>query len=250
MPVVNTSPDVLNYTLGKGNVYWLGDSDTDWRHIGNVPELELSLEVDKLEHFSSMEGVNEKDRVVIRTKSGTIRAILEELTPANLALMLMGTPSSAEVSLSTTVETTNGSKFIDHLGSAANLVQGRRYNITGDGIPAGNTFTYDGVDGGELDTAATASSPSAGTAVTITGGIAIEIFALSEVTGKLRYVGNNDIGQNKLSLDLSNVSFTPTGGFNPISTEWLQMEITGEVLRDSLGQFGHAYLRSLLTDPV
>lgn len=249
MAVSTTSPNVENYTLGKGIIYWKSDSDSDFRHVGNVPEVEITLEVDKLEHFSSMEGVNEKDRIVVRTKAGSARMVLEELTPANMALMLMGTPSAAAVNLSTTVETTNGSKFIDHLADTTGLVAGRRYNITGVGIPAGNTFTYDGGDGGELDIAATENSVSGGVAVTVTGAIALEIFGTTEINGKLRYVGTNEIGP-KISLDLNNVSVTPTGGFNPISTEWLQMEMTADLLSDSLGQFGHAYWRGAGTDPV
>lgn len=240
MAVSTTSPNVDNYTLGKGNVYWMATGANTWRHVGNVPELELSLTVDKLEHFSSMEGVNEKDRVVVRTKSGTSRAVLEELTPDNMALMLMGTPTAAVVNLTTTGEVTNGSFILTNLAATTNLVEGRSYNISGTGIPPGTTFEFDGADGGTLDKAATASSSTAGVSVTITGAIAFEIFATTEITGKLRYIGNNDIGP-KITLDLRNVSLAPSGGFNPISTEWLQMEVTGELLSDSLGQFGHAY---------
>lgn len=240
MAVSALSPNIENYTLGKGIIYFMATGEDTWRHVGNVPELELSLEVDKLEHFSSMEGVNEKDRVVVRTKAGTVRMVLEELTPANMSMMLMGTPTAAAVSLSTTAEITNGSFILTNLGATTNLVEGRSYNISGTGIPAGTTFEFDGADGGTLDKAATASSTTGGEPVTITGGIALEIFATTEITGKVRYVGNNDIGP-KVTLDLRNVSWAPSGGFNPISTEWLQMEVTGELLSDSLGQFGHAY---------
>jgi hypothetical protein len=243
-----TSPSTENLTLGTGTVYFQKTGETAWRHVGNVPELEISLSVERRDHFSSMGASRAKDKSVVLTKSGTARMVLEELTPENLELMLMGAPSAAAVNLSTTVDTTNGDATLANLAAVTNLVEGRRYNIVGTAsgspIPADATFVFDGVDGGEMD--ATADATATATAVTITGVIALEIFGTTEVTGKLRYVGENDVG-NKITMELNNVSIAPTGSFNPISDDWLQMEVTGELLADSLGQFGHAYFRGTST---
>ena len=85
------SPNVDNYFIGKGIVKFQPDGATGYVHLGNAPEVEWSPNLDILDHFSSMAGVRSKDRKVIREKSATVRVVLEELTPDNLGLALMGT---------------------------------------------------------------------------------------------------------------------------------------------------------------
>ncbi len=67
----------------------------------------------------------------------------------------------------------------------------------------------------------------------------IDIFTLSEITGALRFVGNNDIGP-KVQMDFPSVSFTPSSGIQLISEEWASMELTAEILVGSDGSFGQA----------
>lgn len=67
----------------------------------------------------------------------------------------------------------------------------------------------------------------------------IDIFSLSEVNVAVRFIGQNDVGA-KIQLDFPNVSLQPSGSFTPISDEWGQMEISGEVLADVNGVFGTA----------
>jgi len=75
------------------------------------------------------------------------------------------------------------------------------------------------------------------------GGPEVEIFAATAITGHLRFVGTNDVGP-KITLDLWNVSFTPTGDLQMISDEWNNMEVEGEVLvaadGANVGKFGLA----------
>jgi len=68
----------------------------------------------------------------------------------------------------------------------------------------------------------------------------IDIFSLSEITGSLRFIGQNDIGP-KIQVDFPNVSIVPTGSINLISEEWASVEITADVLVDNTtGKFGTA----------
>jgi len=85
-----SSPQITNYTIGKGECYFKKTGDTTWRHLGNVPEFEFTPEVETLEHFSSMSGVKTKDRTVTLSKSGTLRVVMEEWTSRNLALVVLG----------------------------------------------------------------------------------------------------------------------------------------------------------------
>lgn len=72
-----------------------------------------------------------------------------------------------------------------------------------------------------------------------TAGTTIDIFANSEITGELEYVGTNDIGP-RYTVVLPNVSITPSGDVGFITDEWGQLEISGDVNLDELGSFGTA----------
>jgi len=167
-----TAPNVDNYWIGKGIVKFEPDGTTGYVHLGNAPEVEFTPALDVLDHFSSMAGVRSKDRKVIREKSATIRIVLEEMTPDNLGMALMGT-------------------------------------VTDPTAPATEPYS-------------------------------IDIFSLSEIVGKLRFIGNNDIGP-KVQLDFDRISITPTSSISLISEEWASVEITAEVLIDgTTGKFGTA----------
>lgn len=243
MPV---SPSTENYSLPQGEIHFRKVGETAFRHVGNVPEASVELQIERLDHFSRMGPSRAKDKSVVRTKSGTINMSLEEITPENLEFLLMGTASAAAVNLSTTVDTTNGDATISGLAAVTGLVAGRRYNIvgtdSGSPIPTGVTFVFDGVDGGEMDD--TADATVADTAVTITGARALEIFGVNAVEGEFRYVGTGESGP-KLTLELNNVSITPGGALDLFPDEWASLPVTGELLAGSqaqLQQFGHAYL--------
>lgn len=61
------------------------------------------------------------------------------------------------------------------------------------------------------------------------GGPEIQVFDQAAVSGALRFVGTNEVGP-KITMDLHNVTFTPTGDLNFISDEFGQMEATADVL--------------------
>jgi hypothetical protein len=61
------------------------------------------------------------------------------------------------------------------------------------------------------------------------GGPTVEVFDQDAVSGWLRFVGTNEVGA-QLTMDLYNVSFTPSGNFDLISTEWNKMEATADIL--------------------
>lgn len=65
-------------------------------------------------------------------------------------------------------------------------------------------------------------------------GPVIDIFAVNEITGALRFVGANDVGA-QCTMDLWNISFKPDGDFSLISDEFNEMEATADVLIASSG---------------
>ncbi len=87
---------VNNYTVGKGVVSFKKEGDLAYSDMGNCPEFEFTPEIEKLDHFSSRDGVRVKDRTIVVQKAGTLRLVLDEWTVDNLSLALLG--SVAEVS--------------------------------------------------------------------------------------------------------------------------------------------------------
>jgi hypothetical protein len=55
--------------------------------------------------------------------------------------------------------------------------------------------------------------------------------------GELKYEGTNEIDP-QMDIHLFRVAFKPGKSLNPISDEWGNIEIEGEVLANELGKFG------------
>jgi hypothetical protein len=159
------SPSTDNYYIGKAVISWQANSVGAFRDVGNVPECEFTMDVQKLDHFSSRTGVRSKDKSVVIEKAATVRLVLEEMTVDNMALAMGGT-------------------------------------------------VYTDSDGNK----------------------SFGFMADNAKEGTLKILGTNEIGQ-KVNW-IGQVSFAPTGSFNPISEEWGSVEATGEILVDAAGNFG------------
>jgi hypothetical protein len=173
------SPNTGNYRVGKGVVSFKREGAVDYVHMGNAVSLEFTPNVTKLDHFSEMEGVKEKDASVVLERGGTVKLILEEWTPSNMQLALLGT-----------------------------------------------------VDEGAA------------------GGPTVQILDVDAVNGELKFVSTNDVGP-KWDFYYHNVSFIPSGTLKPISDDWGQIEVDGEVLvsqtAPNIGKFGYAQLTNAVS---
>jgi hypothetical protein len=90
------SPNVLNYFIGKGDVYFkpVGDPDSAYEHIGNVPKFALTPKPEVKKHYSSMTGTKTQDFVAIISKEAEVAISVEEFTPDNLLIALLGEENS------------------------------------------------------------------------------------------------------------------------------------------------------------
>ena len=70
--------------------------------------------------------------------------------------------------------------------------------------------------------------------------IEIDIFSTTALTGELRFYATNDVGP-RWRFFLNKVQFTPSGAFSPISEEFANMVVTGDVFSVD-GVWGKAYL--------
>lgn len=84
------SPSTDNYLVGKGIVSFRPAGSETWRDMGNVTEMELTPTVERLDHFSSREGVRKKDKSIVIEKSMSVRLVGDEWSPDNVAMAVLG----------------------------------------------------------------------------------------------------------------------------------------------------------------
>lgn len=88
------SPNVENYTLGKGVVFFNQKNLTTGlymgeRDLGNAPAFAFNVALEKLEHFSSRGGLKAKDKEIISQITPGVTFTLDEVNKANLALLTL-----------------------------------------------------------------------------------------------------------------------------------------------------------------
>jgi len=76
----------------------------------------------------------------------------------------------------------------------------------------------------------------------------MEIFGSTLLSGAVKYIGTNEIGP-RWNFEFAKVDFVPSGSFNPISDEWGNLEVTGQ-MAEADGTFGQATLTNLNDDGV
>ncbi|MEW5708778.1 MAG: hypothetical protein AB1830_07725 [Pseudomonadota bacterium] len=82
------------YFSGQGKLFVAavsGGVPGPFRFVGNVPELTIQMETDVLEHKESSSGQRLTDLRLIREKTASFSATLEDFSEENLALALYGT---------------------------------------------------------------------------------------------------------------------------------------------------------------
>jgi hypothetical protein len=151
------APSTENLVIGKGFLIFKPEGETDFFHLGNVPNFVFTPAVTKLDHFSSMAGTKLKDKSIVTEKTATVKITMEEFTKRNLGIMLMGS-----------------------------------------------------VDDSDPD------------------NISIDVFSTTALTGELRFYATNDVGP-RWRFFLNQVQFTPSGDFSPISDNYANMVVTGDV---------------------
>ena len=103
---MTTSPNTGNYYVGKGivkiKIIETGNQSDPpiidngvWRDLGNAPLFELTPAVTKLAHYSSRAGRKFKDKQITQQVELSVKLTLDEITPENLALALMGSEADS-----------------------------------------------------------------------------------------------------------------------------------------------------------
>lgn len=93
-------PSAQDYLLGRGELYFATSLDVDgrpknFRSLGNAEAFTLTVASEKLEHFSTLEGLKVKDREVVLSQAMNLSFQLTEIDTDNLTAFLSG--DSADV---------------------------------------------------------------------------------------------------------------------------------------------------------
>lgn len=94
-----STPNVENYTLGRGMLYWDPWDATNLRYegeraLGNAPEISINMNATFLDHYSSMSGFKSKDKTVVNELAPQITFALDELVSDNWQMLVFGSKST------------------------------------------------------------------------------------------------------------------------------------------------------------
>lgn len=100
MPGMNTSgkANTQDYNIGRGSIF-LSDLDSTgrpvaYRFVGNCPEFRITMSNETAKHFSSIEGLKQKDAEVVITQEMDVQFTFDEINFENLAEQLSGETAS------------------------------------------------------------------------------------------------------------------------------------------------------------
>lgn len=205
-----------------------------YRFLGNVPNLEVNVEIDKTEHKESHSGKRLTDFTLTKEVKTGFSATLEELSTENMALAFQGTVVN-EIGTKVTDELIKSANvgdviFLSGIGfsdlkikdstttSAVNLVEGEHYSVDA----AYGRVTILKTDG--LTLPLKASFTKAATK-------RID-FMTENVEGySLKFLGLNTANSDApVMVEMTKVALDPAKTWALINDELGQLEITGNVL--------------------
>lgn len=236
-----------NYTLGRGELYFARrDPATGllggFRYIGNTPEVNLTAEEEKLEHFSSDKGIRVKDATVSLQVNYTGTVSCDNVNNDNVALFFLGSSSKLTVAQTTfTAQPINGVEkgMFYQLGIGGASISGARnviYPGTGGTaftltkVAAPNVVLVHGTDYvlnaalGRVEILDTSPTVSNGDNLIVTYTVAAStrnrvISGSTSIQGALQYIAYNPEGVDRDFLAMS-VTLSPNGDFPLKSDEW------------------------------
>jgi len=248
---------MANYTLGRGKVHFSRFKSgttipAGFFYIGNTPEFSLNIESQTLDHYSSDEGIREKDDSVPLEVNRSGSMTTDNIDPKNVALFFFGDDSTVVQ----TVVTSDEEVLTD-------IIAGHSYKL---GVTTSNPAGYFGIDPAGF---AVATSPGAVALVAdvdytmdfdtgvisfiSTSVIAVEgadigvtyavlastrsrvISGSEPVEGAMMYVTRNPKGTDCVYY-LPYVKITPNGDYALKGDEWQTIPLTLEVLKPALGE--------------
>lgn len=239
----------MGYLSGQGKCYQAARNAAGaalaFSFMGNIPSFELAMDIDTLEHRESTSGQRLVDLRLITGKTVSLTMNVQEWTPENLAMLLLGN-----------VYTSAGGSVTNELigGGATNIVNGQTFKLANAGITAlvitdstGSPLTLAPVTNYNADlgyglvtfvSVAGFVQPFKAAYTKPTGQQSVDMFTVGNPQRWLRFLALNTSQTNpdgtykRFVLDLYNVQFDPTSGLPFINDGVADMNMAGSVLVD------------------
>lgn len=253
-------PKTEDYLLGRGAIYFAsivtatGKPDANgFRHLGNAPEMAVAMEVETLEHQSSLEGLKVVDKEVVISQKANVTFALDEVNHENLSLFFSGSQAAhtnvavAGFTKHTMVSAVKLGRWYELVNSAGE----RAYDIEAADLllETGATtlvldtdYTLD-LEMGMIFLLSTASNISDADPLSATLTAEATAKAVNEVRGltstnvigALKFVGINPANNDKKEeWQFHKVQLKADGDFSLISDEFTQMGFTAAAERNTL----------------
>lgn len=244
-----------NYTLGRGKVHVAryddnGNPTAGYRYIGNTPEFSLNIESETLDHFSSDEGIREKDDSVPLQVNRTGSMVTDNIDPRNVALFFFGEESTV-TQATVAINTGSPEQFdVTELGQSFKLgvttnnptgyfgIATVGFAITDGTTPlvAGTDYEMD-FDNGILTLLDTSTLAIVGATLDVTYSVAAttrsRVISGSEpVECSILYTTKNPKGADCIYF-FPYVKLTPNGDYALKGDEWQQIPLSMEILKPS-----------------
>ena len=223
------------YTLGRGMLFFKPPGSSAFEDFGNVKEFALSINTEKLEHYSTSHGIKVKDAEIVKQQEFNVSFEIDELRVSTLEKFLLASRTTTSTSAGTVTDEAidNVLKGFWYKLNNYNILPGS-VTVTDDASPP-NTFT-EGTDylidykAGAIYIVPEGSisdgtnlridySYSASTKHTLQAGEQYTI------TGTLWFKG--DPPKGAVMDVLGDISLTPEGELNLIGDDWLSVRFTG-----------------------
>lgn len=145
-----STPNVENYTLGRGMLYWDPWDSVNLRYegeraLGNAPEVSINMNATFLDHYSSMSGFKSKDKTVVNELAPQITFALDELVSDNWQMLVFGDKTEVTQSAVDTNTTVIASPLKDRYyeldGRAISTFRITHGTVTGGPFQVGETVT-------------------------------------------------------------------------------------------------------------
>ena len=245
------------YTLGRGKVFFARFTDEDtatpgpFRYVGNTPEFNIGVEEEVLDHYSSDGGIREKDDFIELELNRTITMTCDSINIDNLALFFYGTASrrltpSASAQSETFTGAVPGNVYQlglteqDRVGIRGVTVTGVTSGMAANQVTHVVNADYTVDDDRGMVAIVVGGGITAATDITVNYDVrqTVEdhiISGRSQITGAMRYIGNNPEGVNRDIL-LPSVRISPNGEYALKGDEWNVIPFTVEILKPTVGE--------------
>lgn len=238
-----------NYVVGRGKLYFrkfLPGTRTlaaaGARYLGNSPELSLSQDEEKLDHYNSDRGIRVKDASVSLQNDMSGSFSLDDIQPENLALWFRGDVQTGALAGGAVVDephTVSPGEYIQAGLTDGNPIGARNISavtvkIGAATIDLAGNYEIDAVTGrifvledaedipADSDVLVSYSAAAGTEEVVVAAGTVIE--------GRLEFIADNAAGQNRDYI-WPCVQISPDGDFALKGDDWQNMSFTLEILK-------------------